>query len=181
MLSRVGISVADGTDEALTAAKSFWVDDPRLQPLRRLVEELMADGDWAVGVMGQDLVDQILYPVLYRRLDDAAIIGGAAPYSLVTQHLIAWYADQRKWLDALYQAWATDPEHGAANVTVLGRWLDEWLPRAQSATAPLLESIDQLLGGDAGAQEAGAAEVADIRERFTALGLPGTQTEEVSS
>ena len=71
--------------------------------------------DWAEGVLAIDLVDSLLYPLLYNRLDDAALTGGAGAYSQFTQHLWTWFADQRKWLDALVAVWAADPGHSEAN------------------------------------------------------------------
>ena len=56
-----------------------------------------------------DLVDQLLYALLYTHLDEAALIGGAASYSLVAQHLSGWFTDQRRWFDALYKTWFADP------------------------------------------------------------------------
>lgn len=171
MLSRIGISVSAGTADALIEAKGRWTGEEHFQPMRKLTEELMAEVDWAVGVIGQDLVDRIVYPVLYRHLDDAAVLGGAGAYSLVTQHFSAWFTDQRKWLDALYRAWTTDPEHGEANRAELGRIVAHLLPTATAATQALLTRIDAVLGSDAGAAAAGRAAAEAVTAEFAALGV----------
>ena len=122
MLSRVGIALGGGTRDELETAKRAWVDGAHLQPLRRLVEEIMVLDDWAESLLAIDLVDSLVYPLVYRGLDEHALLGGAVAYSLVAQHFSAWFADQRKWIDALVATWATDPEHATAHMThsVLG-------------------------------------------------------------
>lgn len=141
MLSRVGIAAAGGTADVLSSAKQEWIDGAHLQPLRRLTEEIMVTSDWAEGILAIDLIDRELYPLLYQSLDQPALLGGAAAYSLFSQHLAGWYADQRKWLDALVACWAGDPEHGPANQAHLDRITTAWQPRAQHAAA----ALDQLL------------------------------------
>ncbi|MYZ06551.1 phenol 2-monooxygenase [Streptomyces sp. SID2999] len=169
MLSRIGISVAGGTDEALAEAKGLWIQADHLQRARRNTEELMATSDWAAGVIGQDLVDQLVYPVLYQRLDDAALLGGAGPYSLLTQHLTAWYVDHRRWLDALYTAWTSDPEHGEANRAHLADIVRTWLPAAVESATDIAAAVDAALGTEA--VVAVAQEARAVRERFAALGV----------
>jgi phenol/toluene 2-monooxygenase (NADH) P1/A1 len=142
MLSRAGIALAGGTATALVEAKAAWLDAGHLQPMRRLIEEVMVVEDWAEGVLAVDLIDTLAYPLLYRALDEAALLGGAGAYSLVAQHLSGWYANQRKWLDALVRAWAADPEHGAANREALERVTATWGPRAAEAVAALAEVVD---------------------------------------
>jgi phenol hydroxylase P1 protein len=169
MLSRIGISVAGGTDDALTEAKRLWTGAPHLQRARRNTEELMAESDWAVGVIGQDLADQLVYPVLYQRLDDAALLGGAGPYSLLSQHLMAWYTDQRRWVDAIYTAWTSDPEHGEANRAHLANIVATWLPAATESATAIAAAVDSSV--DAGATDAVTEESRAVTERFAALGV----------
>jgi len=105
--------------------------------------------DWAEGVLAIDLVDSLLYPLLYNRLDDVALTGGAGAYSLFTQHLWTWFADQRKWLDALVAVWAADPGHSEENQAILARIVATWAGRAQEAVGALASVIDaQVLDAD---------------------------------
>ncbi|MCQ4079131.1 hypothetical protein NGB36_00490 [Streptomyces sp. RB6PN25] len=152
LLSRVGITAAGGTADALADAKRAWVDDGSLQGLRRLVEELLVERDWATGVVGFDLVDRMLYPLLYRYLDEAALLGGAGAYSLVAQHLTGWFADHRRWIDALIAAWVTDEQHGAANRSALGAIVTARLPQAIEAVTAVATAIDGAI--DVGAIDA---------------------------
>lgn len=142
MLSRVGIALGAGAGGVLTTAKQDWLTGEHLQPLRKLVEEIMIVDDWAEGLLAIDHIDQLIYPLLYTGLDEQALLTGAGAYSLFAQHLSTWYADQRKWLDALITAWNTDPDHGTANTEHLARIATTWQPRAQEAVAALATKLD---------------------------------------
>jgi phenol hydroxylase P1 protein len=146
MISRIGISMADGSDELLGTAKQSWMDSPALQPLRRMVEELLVERDWVTSTIGLDLIDRLLFPLLYRHLDEAALLGGAGSYSLIAQHFAGWYDDNRRWLDALLAEWVGDPDHGAGNLTQLQGMVDTWLPRAREAVDAIAAAIDAAVG-----------------------------------
>jgi phenol hydroxylase P1 protein len=147
MLSRVGIALGGGTGDVLTTAKQEWLDGEHLQPLRRLTEQVMVVDDWAEGLLAIDYLDSLLYPLVYSGLDERALLGGAGAYSLFAQHLTRWFADQRKWLDALVTAWQDDPEHGPANKVHLDRIAGTWKPRAQEAADAASAAIGQRLDG----------------------------------
>lgn len=147
MLSRVGIALAVGTADVLTTAKQEWLDSDHLQLLRRLTEEIMIVEDWAEGLLAVDIIDSLVYPLLYTGLDDRALLEGAGAYSLFAQHLNTWFKDQRKWLDALITAWREDPENGEANQAHLARIDETWRPRAQEAVDALSAVIDAQLNG----------------------------------
>lgn len=142
MLSRVGMALGGGTSDQLAQAKREWMGADHLQPLRRLVEEIMVVGDWAEGILAIDFVDSLMYPLLFQGLDEAALLGGASAFSLVAQHFNTWFADQRKWIDALVGTWATDPGEGAANRQTLSRIFDTWADRAHAAVAALASTVD---------------------------------------
>ena len=147
LLSRVGIAAGGGTGDLLTTAKQEWIDGAHLQPLRRLIERIMVVDDWAEGLLAVDHLDARLYPLIYRGLEERALLGGAGAYSLVAQYPARWFADQRKWLDALIGCWRDDPEHGPANTAHLDRIAATWQPRAQEAVDALAAVIDERLNG----------------------------------
>src|SRR5690242_20912376 len=49
----------------LFRSKKNWLYAPQQQGLRRMIEELLVEPDWATGLVGLDLLDQALYPLLY--------------------------------------------------------------------------------------------------------------------
>lgn len=168
ILSRMGLSLGSGTRAVLDEAKAAWTGDDRLQPLRRLTEEMMASEDWAEGLLASDLTDSVIYPVLFSGLDSAALLSGAGAVSLLFQHLASWYSDQRRWIDALMSAWAADPEHGQINAMTLFEWRQRWLPRVVGAFQPLANTVDEQLPG-VGAGDQARAQVQDINGRWDKL------------
>lgn len=169
MITRAGIALGGGSADLLGAAKNDWMERDSLQGLRRLVEELLIEADWATQVIAVDLADRMLYPLLYRHLDEAALLGGAGSYSLIAQHFANWFEDHRRWLDALYASWTADETYGSANTAHLTAVIEKYLPQARAAVALVAASVEDLVGG--GVQDALALSVADLRTAFGNLGV----------
>ncbi|QIM21862.1 phenol 2-monooxygenase [Phycicoccus sp. HDW14] len=168
-LSRVGIALGGGTAELLADAKTRWVEDASLQGLRRYVEELFLEKDWGRALVRLDVADRLVYGLFFAHLDDAAIDQGAGSYSLVAQHLSSWFADQRKWVEALYKAWVTDPGTGAANTQLLAVTTTEALAAALVALGPVAARADELVGAAAAASlDATATTIRDAVAALTA-------------
>lgn len=177
LLSRVGLALGGGGTATLDDAKRAWLELDGLQPLRRYVEELLAEPDWAVGAFALDLADRLLYPLLYRHLDERALADGAGALSLVAQHLHGWFGDQRRWFDALLAAWTADPQHGAANAVVLARTAERMLPRAVEAVAGLAAVADA--EADTGARAMTGELARRLRADLAAAGI-GDGREEIA-
>jgi phenol hydroxylase P1 protein len=69
-------------------------------------------------------------------------MSGAGAYSMLAQHFTAWFADHRKWIDALTREWSDDPNHGDNNRATLAQITQRWQPRVHSAVAALAAAID---------------------------------------
>lgn len=169
ILSRIGIALGENSDAVLATTKPAWMDDQGLQGLRRLIEELLVNPDWAVANVGLDLCDRLLLPLLTTHLDEAALLGGAGAYSLLIQQLGVWWADQRKWFDPLIKAWVTDPEHGKNNTEVLQACVKKIMPQAAAAVTDLAREMDAL--ADTGAVAFVAATVDQVHETLRAMGI----------
>lgn len=169
ILSRIGIALGENSDAVLATTKPAWMDDPGLQGLRRLIEELLVNPDWAVANVGLDLCDRLLFPLLTAHLDEAALLGGAGAYSLLIQQLGVWWADQRKWFDPLIKAWVTDPEFGTSNTEVLQATVAKIMPQASAAVSDLARDMDSL--ADTGAEAYVATAVANVHETLRASGI----------
>ncbi|MDO5629805.1 MAG: hypothetical protein Q4G43_15945, partial [Mobilicoccus sp.] len=122
------------------------------------------------AVIALDLTDQLLYGLLYRELDDAALLGGAGAYSLVVQHLASWFTDQRKWVDALYAAWLADETHGSDNRVAFTEVLDRRFGQAVDAVRLLAAKVDDLVA-DAGAGDALDRVIEQVRAAYADQGL----------
>ena len=169
ILSRIGIALGENSDAVLATTKPAWMDDQGLQGLRRLIEELLVNPDWAVANVGLDLCDRLLLPLLTTHLDEAALLGGAGAYSLLIQQLGVWWADQRKWFDPLIKAWVTDPEHGKNNTGGLQACVKKIMPQAAAAVTDLAREMDAL--ADTGAVAFVAATVDQVHETLRAMGI----------
>jgi phenol/toluene 2-monooxygenase (NADH) P1/A1 len=145
LLSRIGIALGGGMAAELTTAKAEWLDGTHLQPLRRLTEQIMVTEDWAEGMLAVDFVDSVLYPLLYQRLDQRAAPGDGGAYSLLARSFSSWFADQRRWVDALTAAWRDDPVHGTANRAELDRIEATWRGPAEAAVAELADAAEASL------------------------------------
>lgn len=173
LISRIGIALGGNTDQVLATTKPAWMDDPRMQGLRRLIEELLVQPDWAVSVVALDLADRLLYPLLTSHLDEAALLSGAGAYSLLIQQLGVWYADQRKWIDALISAWVNDAEHGKANTAVLQATVARHLPQVVAAVTDEAQAVDALV--DTGAEKFVAHTVDQLTDALRASGIEPTE------
>jgi len=170
LISRVGLSLGGGSADLLDAAKTSWLQDAALQPLRRLAEELLVERDWGVSLVALDVADQLLYPLLFTHLDEVALDRGAGSYSLIAQHLSRWFKDQRRWLDALYRAWTSDPELGEANAKLLAEIVDTALVSGRAAAESLAAGADLLV--EAGCATAVDESATTVRAFFTSVGVP---------
>ncbi len=172
-LSRIGLALGGDTDAVLLEAKAAWLEAPALQGVRKAVEELLVEPDWAVGLLGLDLVDSMLYPMLFRELDEHALLEGASAYGLLAQHFTAWFEDQRRWLDALMRTWVHDPTHGEANRRVLQGITARWLPVARVAVGAIAREAGECLGAPQLATAGGL--LADGVEARMAAALSATE------
>ncbi len=168
-LSRVGIVFNDGHAHALAEAKEKWLDDPALQGLRRLIEELLIERDYAKELIALDLCDQLLYAVLYTHLDEAALMGGAGAYSLIAQHFSTWFLDQRRWIDQLVKVWFADPEFAETNKAAFNDVLDRRWSQIVEAVTDYSAALDSRV--DTGAVAATSANAAAVAARLGELGL----------
>jgi phenol/toluene 2-monooxygenase (NADH) P1/A1 len=169
ILSRIGIALGENSDAVLATTKPAWMDDPNLQGLRRLVEELLVEPDWALSNIGLDLSDRLIFPLLTAHLDEAALLGGAGAYSLLIQQLGVWWTDQRKWLDPLISAWVNDTEYGKANTEVLQATVARYLPQVTAAVIDLAQEMDAI--ADVGAEKFVAGTVDTLNETLRASGI----------
>ena len=161
-LTRVGLLI--GGKPAVEAARNAWLHDATWQPARRAVEDLLVRQDWFELFVAQNLVlDGLVYPLFYQKLDaQLAIIHGPA-FALATDFMQAWYAETGRWVDAVVK---TAVQESAANAALIGRFAFAWLDRFEDALGPV---ANRLFGADGG--DVLAAVAAPLEKRLAALGL----------
>lgn len=126
-----------------TGAKRTWMDSPRYQPLRRLVEEIgFATADWCEVVVATNLcLDLIVSEVAVHRL-----IGHQAPFhGDMMCRLIVNSVERDRARDLAYteefvrMVTADDVPQAAANRDILAGWIEKWTPKAVDAVMPMQE------------------------------------------
>lgn len=126
--------------------KELWLHAEHFQPLRRVVEQLLATLDWGEEIIAADV---LLDPLLARAVDQ--ILLGQAPAiprpDLLTQ--VVWGAieqDEERHRSsglAFLNMVADDPRFGETNRAQVQAWLDRWAPE-------IIEAVQRLsvgLGG----------------------------------
>ncbi len=143
-ITRLGVAFDDL--DALSAAKTAWLEDDAWQDLRRYVEDLMVEKDWFEVLIAQNYVlEGLLYPLVYERLNEK-LNGLYGPViSMLTRFQGEWQLDNAKWLDAVLKAAAAD---NPANAATLAAWIKAWRDRAVKALKPIAEKA---FGADADA------------------------------
>lgn len=162
-LTRIALTLADADE--LDAAKAAWLDTPRWQGIRRLVEEMLVTRDWFELYVAQNLVfDGLLYTTVYEQLVDKQFTArGGASIAMLTAFIADWFVETSKWVDAVIK---TAAQESPANKTLIAGWAAKWKPRVHQAIVPIAEHA---IGDEAGALLAGI--VANFDARLAKLGL----------
>jgi len=133
-LSRLGLLF--GGVEALDAGKRAWLEGASWQPLRRYVEDSLVVRDPFELFVAQNVaLDGLLYPLVYERIvDDELSVRGASTIAMLTQFMSEWFAETRRWVDAVLKVAAAE---STDNRDLLAEWTREWSDRAASALKPV--------------------------------------------
>ena len=124
-----------------TTSKSHWEREPRWQPLRRYVEQLLVTYDWGEAFVGLNLILKPMVDELFMKHMGELALGqndhlfGQILYSLNED--CQWHRD---WSRELVQVLTAD---SSSNKDVIGGWITKWRPKALLAVdafAGLFES-----------------------------------------
>lgn len=134
-LSRIALMIDGSTGAALDESKGYWMTDDLWQPMRQLVEDTLVVDDWFELTLVQNvLIDGLLYPLVYERMDQWLGERGAEDVSLLTEFMRDWFKDALRWTNAMLKVVAGESE---ANQALLQQWTDHWEPRVYAALEPL--------------------------------------------
>lgn len=153
-LTRLGLAVDE--PGVLDAGKNDWLEDPRWQVLRRLVEDTLVLQDPMEMFVAQNLaIDGNLYPLIYGAfIDDYLTPRGGTAIAMLTSFMPEWFDETSRWVDAVCKAAAAEsPE----NKALMSQWAKVWGERAQAALAPVAAIA---LGTE------GEAAMAGVRETY---------------
>jgi phenol hydroxylase P1 protein len=164
MISRIGLAIDGGDGSALAHAKQQWLEARHWQGVRRLMENLFVTKDWFEVFIGQNLVlDGLLQPLAFRRLESALNPRTGNALSLSTGFINEWIDENARWVDATVK---TAADESAENARQLLQWTGLWRDEAMVA----LEALARHALG-AAADEELAAVVRDFDARVARLGL----------
>jgi phenol/toluene 2-monooxygenase (NADH) P1/A1 len=170
-LSRIGLLLDGNQGSSLEQGKTCWLGDPVWQPLRRLVEDLMAVKDWFETFVAQNAVlDGLLYPLVYRHIDARLAAQCGPSLGMLNEFAIGWFDETSRWVDATLKTAATE---SPANAALLAQWVTNWRARTLAALRPFAH---EALGA-ADAQSALAEIDAALVARMTKLGIPDIAAE----
>jgi methane monooxygenase component A beta chain/propane monooxygenase small subunit len=126
-------------------AKAVWLEDQRYQPIRRLVEELVALNDW--GELA--VVTNLVFDPILTELAVSQLVRRFGPFhgDPMTSHLIGTTERDRRRNIAWTQEFVrmvVDPAvpESQKNAATINDWLDSWMPRIQEAAKAMAEVYD---------------------------------------
>jgi methane monooxygenase component A beta chain/propane monooxygenase small subunit len=160
-----------------TGAKDAWLQAPRYQPLRRLVEEIsFGVKDWGETIVAMNLCfDPIVTEVAVIRLIGAmGPIHGDVVSKLIVSSVERDRRRERAWTEEFVRMVTADDVPAAAeNRTIIAEWIAHWTPRAIEAVGPLAELYDCLPAAKTPFAEVLATAAARQQEIATGLGVGG--------
>lgn len=137
-LSRIALMIDGTTGTGLDESKGYWMDDALWQPMRKLVEDTLVVQDWFELTLIQNvLMDGLLFPLVYEKMDQWWEEQGAEDVSMLTEFMRDWYKDSQRWTNAMVKVVAGESE---ANLQRLQTWADQWEPEIYNALKPLAEA-----------------------------------------
>ncbi len=162
-LTRLGLAVDE--PGVLDAGKNDWLNDPRWQVLRRLVEDTLVLKDPMEMFVAQNLaLDGQLYPLIYGSfVDEHLTIKGGTAIAMLTSFMPEWHDETARWVDAVVKTAAAE---SAENMALISGWTKVWSDRVQAALAPVAE----IALGEQG-QEALQAVRTEYNARVAKMGL----------
>lgn len=128
--------------EGFDDQRPAWMELPRFQPTRRLVEEVMATLDWGKAIVFGDLLFEPLNTAAaHALLMTGSLAAGDGLTPFVCNSIEDDKVRHRESAVAFLRLVCEDDTYGPANRDLVGDWVTELLPRA-------VDAATTLLGGD---------------------------------
>jgi hypothetical protein len=126
-------------------AKAVWLEDPRYQPTRRLVEELLASNDW--GELA--VVTNLVFDPILTEISVSQLVRRFGPFhgDPVTAHLIGTTERDRRrnlaWTQEFVRMVTGDEVPAReSNRAIIEGWVASWTPRVEEAAKALADLYD---------------------------------------
>jgi phenol hydroxylase P1 protein len=136
-LSRIALMIDGNTGAALNTSKTFWMDDPMWQPMRKLAEDSMVVQDWfELSLLQNLLIDKALFSFVYEAMDEWFGTLGAKDISMLTEFMRDWNKDTTRWIVAVVKTAVAESDD---NKEKLQAWVNLWEPQVFAALAPIAQ------------------------------------------
>lgn len=163
-ITRIGLMLDDGADQALKTAKAAWQNDPAWQGMRELAENMLVTKDWFELFVAQNVVlDGLLYPLVYQSFGGELNAAGQTSFAMLTEFMSEWFDEHVRWCNQVMKIAAAE---SPANRAQMAQWVQKWHPQVLAALQPLAQ---RALGDNAAA--ALDACVAQLAERLAKSGV----------
>jgi toluene monooxygenase system protein E len=141
-LSRSGLPAA----EIDRQGRSLWQEDARFQPLRRLVEELLVERDWARTLVA---LNASLKPIFDRLWFGHIARVAERHHDEVLEKILESLGEDGRWHENWFVALArVARESDPGNAGVMSEWVTSLRPRVAQAGQSLLQACGTLLGDE---------------------------------
>ncbi|GFG52453.1 hypothetical protein CQY20_28760 [Mycolicibacterium agri] len=125
--------------EGFDDPRPAWMESPRFQPTRRVIEEIMATLDWGKAIVLADLVVEPLHTTAaHALLTKGSLSAGDGLTPFVCRSIEDDKLRHRESAVAFLRLLCDDETHGDHNRTLISEWVGDLLPRAYAASAALL-------------------------------------------
>jgi hypothetical protein len=125
--------------EGFDDQRPAWMEAPRFQPTRRLVEEVMATLDWGKAIIFGDLFFEPLNTAAaHALLTTGSLSAGDGLTPFICSSIEDDKVRHRESAAAFMRLVCEDEAYGPANRDLIGDWVAELLPRALAAAKTLL-------------------------------------------
>ena len=87
-------------------------------------------------VLQNFLIDGAIHTLIFDHFDRAIASQGGTAFAMLTEFMVDWFAEAKRWTDATVKIAAKEsPE----NQALIEKWLAQWTPRVREAVTPLAE------------------------------------------
>ena len=134
---------------SVDGSRASFLRDELWQPARRYVERLRATPDWGERVFATNVCFEPAVGILIRRelfMRSVRFNGDLLTHAVTHVAQLEWEW-VRDWTAELVRFVLTDEQHGPANMEVLRRWSDDWMPLAEEAAEGLRPIFSELPAG----------------------------------
>lgn len=123
-----------------------WLEDPILQPVRRVIEELLTVLDWGKAlVIGGLLLEPVFTPTFHGLIAGGRGRDGDSLSPFVCASIVEDKLRHRESVRSFVDLIARDAKSGDVNRGLVTAWAEAWLPRVVEAALVLADGDERIV------------------------------------